>query len=133
MNKYSLFFGLCNQAELSEAERYGAIRCESGQRTESIKELSVSEYNNLVMWVKEVEAKRNKPMRGKIIYYMTTLGYTKGNGLPDWEAIDNYVKRHGGESNPKKKGLQKLKTSELRGVLIIVQKFYQTKFAKALK
>lgn len=131
-NPYSRFYGLCNQLGFSMESRRDAISSICNNRTLSIKELSPKEFERLLFFLMEAEHKQNQPMRGKIIYYLINLGYVTDNGLPDWERINNYVATHCGSGNPKRKILNKMNTTELRAVLLVVQQFYKTKFPDAI-
>jgi hypothetical protein len=132
MNKFAMFFGYCNRAELSEEERMGAIVSITNGRTASLKEVSQKELNDVTAWAAEREAAKNTGMRGKIIFHLCNIGYKTEAGHPDWDRINAYVKSHGGDANPKKKALYKLKHSELKKVVLVVQQYHST-FMKRLK
>ena len=121
-----MFYDYCNRAEMSDVERLGAVNCFTNGRTDSLKECSEKELRDLERWAKDAEGAKNKAIRGRIIYLLTQLGYKDERGEADWTRINAFVASHGGEGNPKKKVLHKLKYSELRKVVQVVEMYYKS-------
>lgn len=115
--------GLLNELGMTEYKG-DLISRFTGGRTVSSKDLLYAEAKELIEHLRTEKNSRTKAMRGKITHFLCLMGYVDGDGEPDWNRINNFVKSLG-KNNPAKRTLINLKIEECRNVLNQVQAMYQ--------
>lgn len=123
---------LLKECGLGEDDKLALLQSFSEGNATSSTELEPAEAQALLKYLKEVHAQKCKPMRGKIIHYLTLLGYVTGNDTPDWKRIDEFIKNIG-SNNPRKVILNYLYASELPAVVTQVQAMYRNESKRASK
>ncbi|MFD2787961.1 hypothetical protein [Hymenobacter rubripertinctus] len=96
----------------------------TSHRATSSKDMTEYEAQCLVDYLKAEHNGRCKKMRGKIIHYLTLLGYVLNDQTPDWRRINEFVKAIG-SNNPRKVQLNFLYHSELPKVVSQVEAMYK--------
>ena len=123
---------LMKECGFDEDEKHELVWQFSDERTTSSTELTPVETTAILKYLQEAHSKRCKPMRGKVIHYLTMLGYTLGNDTPDWDKINAFIEGIG-SNNPRRVRLNFLYYSELPKVVTQVEAMYRTESRKVTK
>lgn len=123
---------LLRECGIDEEDKKALVQAFSEGRASSSSELTPAEAQGLLKYLKDTHSKKCKPMRGKIIHYLTLLGYVTGNDAPDWDRINAFI-RNIGSNNPRKMILNYLYYSELPKVVSQVEAMYKHESKRAQK
>lgn len=89
-----------NLAKIPEPKMRNIIYEATGRKTKSRKNLSYSDYLEVISrlrkaWISSQEYLRGKNMRAKIIVLMCSLGYKTNDNLPDYDRMHVFFEKHG--------------------------------------
>lgn len=111
------FFALIKALGITEGEKWQLIDAYSAsvRNNNSIKDVTDLQLQNLIRSLKKRQEEQMKPMRGRIIHQLCTLGMTNTEGKADFEKINEYIKNIG-KNNPRQVSLNYLYYNELKKV-----------------
>ncbi len=123
---------LLKELGMSDDEKQTMVASFSNGRSTSSKDLTAVEVEAMLRYLQDSHSARCKPMRGKIIHYLSLLGYVDGQNRPDWNRINDFIKGIG-SNNPRQVQLNFLYYSELPAVVSQVEQMYRKELKKLAK
>jgi len=120
-----IIYGLISQGSLDKAEE---IHSFSKGRKRSLGELTNTEKQELIKFLRKRVKDKLHPMRAKIVHRLCLLGYTKGTS-PDYDKINAHIKEIG-SNNPRKVPLMGLSYLELVSITTQVEARYRRSIKK---
>lgn len=103
----------------------------TNDRTASSRDLTFNEAGEILEHLRAERNSRTKGMRGKVVHYLCLLGMVKGDGAPDYDRINGFI-RGIGKNNPGKRSLINLRIDECRLVLNQVEVMYKNTVRKKM-